>query len=256
MSTSVPETSLTAKVAPHRPLTEFYREASERRRFLNELFDDSAPDYNWMSGALSFWTDRRYRAIALRRAGLKPGMKTLDVATGTGLVTLAALDLGLSKKDLIGVDPSRGMLDQNRSATGIQLIQGCGERLPFADRTFDFAVMGYALRHVEDLGQLFLEFRRVLQPGGRVLILEISRPPSRLGFGLMTFYMRRVLPMFMRLRHRGAQPLKLMEYYWATISECVAPEVITNAMAASGFRCSRRTLSGAMLNEYLGVAAE
>lgn len=254
MSTSAPETRDAAKIAPHRPLTEYYREASERRKFLNELFDDSAADYNWMSGALSFWTDRKYRAIALRRAGLRPGMKTLDVATGTGLVTLAALDLGLSKRDVIGIDPSRGMLDQNREATGIHLIQGCGERLPFADRSFDFAAMGYALRHVEDLGQLFLEFRRVIRPGGRVLILEISRPPSRLGFGLMTLYMRRVLPLVMRLRHRGTQPLKLMDYYWATISECVAPEVIFNAMTASGLQCSRHTLSGGMLNEYLGVA--
>ncbi len=253
MRLAEPEQKNESRVAPHRPLTEFYRAPAERRQFVNDLFDRAAADYNWMSGALSLWTDRKYRACALRHAGLKPGMKTLDVATGTGLVAQAALDVGVGRSEIIGLDPSQGMLAENRRATGIELIQGRGEKLPFADATFDFISMGYALRHVEDLAELFAEFRRVLRPEGRALILEISRPGSRAGFALMSLYMQRVLPLLMRLRGRRADSARLMEYYWATIAECVPPKVILNAFADGGFRCSRRKFAGGVLNEYVGA---
>jgi len=240
-------------IPPHRPLTEFYRAPDERRQFLNELFDGAAGDYNWMSGALSFWTDRKYRVTALRNAGLRQGMKMLDVATGTGLVVQAALDIGLGVQDIVGLDPSAGMLAENRRTTGVQLIQGRGEALPFADGTFDFLSLGYALRHVEDLMELFGEFRRVLRPGGRVLILEISRPSSRPAFAAMGFYMRRVLPLLMRWRRRPAEASRLLEYYWATISECVPPGVILDALTRTGLQCDRRRFPGGVLNEYLGI---
>lgn len=150
-------------LAPHAPLKEFYTAPAERPQFVNELFDQAAPDYDWLSGLLSLWTDRFYRRQALRRAGLKPGMKLLDVATGTGLVVKAALELGLPPGDICGVDPSQGMLAQNRARNPVTLLQGRGEKLPFPDASFDFVTMGYALRHVEDLRMLFSELRRVLR---------------------------------------------------------------------------------------------
>jgi len=91
--------------------------------------------------------------------------------------------------------------------------------------------MGYALRHVADLRQLFSEFRRVLKPGGRILILEITRPPNRLAFHLMRFYMQKVVPRLGWLRRRNQSTLKLMQYYWSTIEECVPPAVILEALA-------------------------
>ena len=103
---------------------------------------------------MSFGTDRAYRRRSLKLAGLKPGMRVLDVATGTGLVAQAALSVGIRRADLVGLDPSPGMLAENGKRNGIQLIQGLGERLPIRDATFDFIVMGYALRHVEDLNRL------------------------------------------------------------------------------------------------------
>src|SRR5580765_3666551 len=95
---------LETKVAPHPTLTEFYSAPAERARYVNELFDRAARDYDWLSGAMSFGTDRPYRRRALQQAGLKPGMRVLDVATGTGLVAQAALDTGIAQVDLIGVD--------------------------------------------------------------------------------------------------------------------------------------------------------
>jgi demethylmenaquinone methyltransferase/2-methoxy-6-polyprenyl-1,4-benzoquinol methylase len=234
-------------------LTEFYEAEGGRRRFVRDLFDRGAPDYNWVSGVLSFWTDRSYRKHALRRAGLEPGCQLLDVATGTGLVAQAALDLGLPPERLVGMDPSRGMLAENERARPIRLVQGFGETLPFADNTFDFITMGYALRHVEDLNRLFGEFLRVLKPGGRVLILEISRPESKFVFACMGFYMKRVSPFVTRLSRSREEAARMLEYYWATIAECVPPATILDALGRSGFQEVGRHQTGGVLNDYRAI---
>jgi demethylmenaquinone methyltransferase/2-methoxy-6-polyprenyl-1,4-benzoquinol methylase len=206
-----------------------------------------------MSGAMSFGTDRLYRRRALQEAGLKPGMRVLDVATGTGLVAQAALDAGVAQLDVVGLDPSRGMLEENRKHRGVQLMQGFGEALPFREATFHFIVMGYALRHVEDLAVLFAEFDRVLRQPGQVLILEISRPASRLGFMLLRFYMQQWLPFVTRSASRSPESARLMKYYWATIAECVPPASILSALSGAGFRQVERKTRVGILSEYLAV---
>src|SRR5688500_10476378 len=92
-----------APVRPVRGLPKFVPAARKRSEFVQEIFDHTASHYDTLSAALSFGTCRAYRRMALRRAGLRPGMKLLDVATGTGLVARAALQLGLSPDDVIGV---------------------------------------------------------------------------------------------------------------------------------------------------------
>ena len=238
-------------LSPHRPLTEFYREPVARQRYVNDLFDEAAPDYDWMSGVMSFWSDQLYRRDALRRAGLQDGMRFLDVASGTGLMIKAALELGVNPALITGVEPSRGMLAENQKRNLVTLLEGRAESLPCADASFDFVSMGYALRHVEDLHRLFAEFRRVLRPEGRILILEITRPSSRLALGLMRLYMKTVLPLAIALRRRNQSSAKLMEYYWATIAECVPPSVILAALESSGFKEVKRTTTGTVLSEYV-----
>ena len=240
-------------LAPHRALTDFYPAPAQRARFVSDLFDRAAADYDWMSGAMSLGTDRAYRRRALRQAGLKAGMRVLDVATGTGLVAQAARDLGIAAGGIIGLDPSQGMLAENRKRNAIQLVRGFGERLPFRDGTFDFVTMGYALRHVDDLGRLVGEFHRVLRRPGRMLALEITRPSSRLGFGLMRFYMQRLLPALSRFGARQDDSARLMEYYWATIAECVSPATILAALRGAEFNTVARRTSARILSEYLAV---
>src|SRR5277367_5125248 len=146
-------------LSPHRPLSEFYSAPSARQNFVNELFDEAALDYDWVSGMMSFGRDQIYRREALQRAGLTSGMRLLDVASGTGLMIKAALELGVAPANVIGVDPSRGMLAENRKRNPVLLLEGKGESLPCADSSFDFVCIGYALSHVEDLGKLFGEFK-------------------------------------------------------------------------------------------------
>ena len=238
-------------LSPHRPLSEFYAAPAARQDFVNELFNEAAPDYDWVSGMMSFGSDRFYRRDALRRAGLTSGLRLLDVASGTGLMIRAALELGVPPAHITGVDPSTGMLAENRKRNPVTLLEGKGEALPCADATFDFVAMGYALRHVEDLGKLFAEFKRVLRPGGKILILEITRPTNPVVLPVMRFYMQQLVPRIGWLRRRNKSTAKLMEYYWATIAECVPPATILAALEAAGFKNVKRTTTGTVLSEYV-----
>src|SRR5260221_5273335 len=104
----LPKTNLSATpLSPHRPLSEFYTAPAARQNFVNELFDEAAPDYDWVSGMMSFGRDQIYRREALKRAGLTNGMRLLDVASGTGLMIKAALELGVDHALVTGADPSR-----------------------------------------------------------------------------------------------------------------------------------------------------
>ena len=106
MAISDPTVSPQRPHQPHRPLTEFYSAPAERPEYIAHLFNESAKHYDWISSILAFGSDKYYRRIALGKAGLKPGMRMLDVATGTGLVARAALQLGMAHGDVVGLDPS------------------------------------------------------------------------------------------------------------------------------------------------------
>jgi demethylmenaquinone methyltransferase/2-methoxy-6-polyprenyl-1,4-benzoquinol methylase len=239
--------------APHPPLSDFYGRPEGRVAYVRGLFDRTAGQYNRISAMLSFGSDRKYRRQALRRAGLEPGMKLLDVASGTGLAAQAALDLGLPGSDVVGLDLSWGMLVENRRARPIPLCQGMAERLPFRSSTFDCVSMGYALRHVEDLAVLFGELGRILKPAGRVLLLEITRPESRVGLAALRFYMKRLVPWITDYRTRSSKAAGLLEYYWATIEECVSPGEILEALGEAGFREVNRHAVAGLLSEYSAV---
>jgi demethylmenaquinone methyltransferase / 2-methoxy-6-polyprenyl-1,4-benzoquinol methylase len=238
-------------VRPVRDLPEFVPAERKRAEFVQDIFDHTARHYDALSAALSFGTCRAYRRFALRRAGLRPGMKLLDVASGTGLVARAALQLGLRDGDIIGLDPSSGMLHQNRQRHSISLVQAFGETLPFADQSFDFITMGYALRHVEDLVALFTEFGRVLRKGGRILVLEITRPASGAATALARFYMCKVLPPLARLCTGNRDTAKLLRFYWTTIQECVPPAVILGALESAGLQDVKRHTTGSLLSDYM-----
>jgi demethylmenaquinone methyltransferase/2-methoxy-6-polyprenyl-1,4-benzoquinol methylase len=243
------------QLAPHRTLPDFYSTPEERANVVVRMFDESARYYDRVSGLLSGWSDRYYRKRSLHRAGLRPGHKLLDVASGTGLVVSAALQLGIPAEDITGLDPSAGMLAENRKRhpETVTLVQGRGEATALPSGAFDVITMGYALRHVEDLRALFAEFRRVLKPGGRVLIMEISRPDSRFLFAMLRLYMGKLVPWLTRLITGNPAPARLMSYYWATVAECVPPAVIVQALNDSGFQSVERRTMGGVLNDYTAV---
>ncbi len=221
--------------APHPPLAGYYARPGDRDAFVRALFDGTAGDYDRINRIFSLGTGGWYRRRALLRAGLRPGDRLLDVATGTGLVAREAVRITGASGGVLGLDPSAGMLAEARRALGISLIQGQAESLPLADASMDFVSMGYALRHVADLSVAFAEFRRVLRPGGRLLLLEIGRPDGRLAHAAARIYLGRIVPALCRWTTPEGRSGRLMHYYWDTIEACVPAAVILQRLAEAGF---------------------
>ena len=238
---------------PHPRLDRYYARDDERERAVAAIFNDGARHYELVCRLMSFGTGEQYRAHALRSAGLKPGMRLLDIATGTGLVLRSGRTTTGANGLAIGLDPSSGMLKECKAHSSSALVQAVGERLPFAAASFDMISMGYGLRHVADLRALFSEFRRVLRPDGRMLILELTQPPSRIGRGLNRLYMRSIVPVVARWVTRAQGARTMMDYFWDTIENCVEPEVILDALRSSGFDDASRHVTGGVLSEYRGT---
>ena len=233
---------------PIGPIPHYWQDESSRRKFVDRLFDGTAGEYDFVERLLGLGSGPRYRRDALRRAGLKPGMNVLDVATGTGLVAREAVTLLAGSGSVVGLDPSAGMLHEAQ-VLHLPLVRALGERLPFPDATFDFVSMGFALRHVADLEPLFSEIRRVLKPGGIACILELTKPRSAVGAGFVKFFMTGVVPVVARiLGRRGAR--ELMKFYWDTIEACVPPDGVLAAMKAGGFTAPQRLVTIGLFSEY------
>ncbi|HEX7899869.1 MAG TPA: class I SAM-dependent methyltransferase [Planctomycetota bacterium] len=236
-----------APLPPHLPLHDYYASEAERRRFLNGVFDQTAGSYDWISSLLSLGTGELYRAYALRHGGLRPGMRVLDVATGTGLLARAASRLG---GQVVGLDPSAGMLSHHNDRRRVRLSRGIAERLPFRDASFDMLTMGYALRHVVDLPSTFLEYLRVLKPGGRLLILDFARPRNVVAYGVTRIFMKMLVPALSRLFAGGKEAEILMRYCWDTVDQSLAPKVIAPTLRTAGFRELRVTTWAGAFVEY------
>jgi len=236
---------------PHPTLERYYARAEERPRFVRQLFDDAAGDYDRIEGRMAFGSGRWYRREALKRTGLGPGMRVLDVAIGTGLVAREAAKLA-GAGCVTGLDPSAGMLLEARRQLRVRGILGLGEQLPVADSTFDLVSMGYGLRHLSDLTVTFREFLRVLKPGGTVCLLELTRPERRFWRGVIRLYLWRVVPTLARLRTHSAQAGTMMRYFWDTIENCVPPQSILEALDAAGFADVHRRLAIGLFSEYSG----
>jgi demethylmenaquinone methyltransferase/2-methoxy-6-polyprenyl-1,4-benzoquinol methylase len=244
---------MSASTPPHRVLARYYRSERDRASFVTTLFDGAARHYDWVGHLLAFGSGPYYRRRALAQAGLRPAMKLLDVATGTGQVAREAARILGDPRCVVGLDPSVGMLREARRAHSGPLVQGRAEEIPLRDDAFDMLSMGFALRHVATLEAAFAEYRRVLKPGGRLLLLEVSRPQSALIRWPIRVYFKHVLPLIIRLATGSQDARLLMEYYWDTIDECVPPPMILAALEHAGFIEVQHRLLGGCLSEYVAT---
>jgi demethylmenaquinone methyltransferase / 2-methoxy-6-polyprenyl-1,4-benzoquinol methylase len=166
-------------------------------REIATMFDRIAVRYDFLNRVLSLGTDVGWRRRAIANADIREGLAVLDIGAGTGDLSFAAAARGAR---VIAIDLSAGMLAVlARRATEaqrarIQPLVGNAESLPLPDASVDRIVTGFAVRNVGDLGRAFAEFRRVLRPGGRAVVLELSHPPSQAFARLYTFYFDRVAP--------------------------------------------------------------
>jgi demethylmenaquinone methyltransferase/2-methoxy-6-polyprenyl-1,4-benzoquinol methylase len=244
---------VTESIRPHPVLEEYYPVQADRQSFVDELFDGAARYYNHIGRMLDWGSGPMYRRQALQRAGLRKGMRLLDVATGTGLVARGGVEVVGDPRRVIGIDPNNGMLREARTALASPLVRGRAEILPFRSDTFDMLSMGFALRHVEDLEIAFSEYRRVLKPGGRVLLLEVSRPRSRVMRWVIRNHFQRILPWLTRDTTRSEPAELLMKFYWDTIDRCVPPETILDVLRRNGFVDVKRRVYCGFMSEYVAA---
>lgn len=236
--------------APHPPLTDYYPDEAQRGGWVRRIFDDTAADYDRVERFIGLGSGSWYRGAALLRAGLKPGMKVLDIGVGTGLVSRQAARIVGAPNLVTGIDPSPGMLENARVPDGVKLVRGGVEHLPFADASFDFVAMGYALRHIADLSIAFSECFRVLRPGGRYCILEITNPEKKFQAVLLKGYLSGVVPWLARLTSRNAKTPVLWNYYWDTIATCAPPSQVMRTIEAAGFGNVDRHVELGIFSEY------
>ena len=244
--------SRTPALKTDRRLQPYFTGEEQRRAVTRAMFDQAASGYDRAERITALGSGAWYRRDVLRRNGLQAGMTLLDVAAGTGLVAAEGQRLIGPSGHLLALDPSPGMLAELRKKLDVETIEAYAESIPLPDNHVDFVSMGYALRHVGDLDQAFGEYLRVLRPGGRACIMEISRPESRLGQLALRAYIRGVVPFLARLTRGQANVKLLWEYYGETIDLAVEPERILDAMRRSGFVDVECSVTFGIFREYLG----
>lgn len=248
-------TSRAAAIKTDPRLQAYFDGEGERRAATRAMFDQAAGGYDQAERITALGSGAWYRRDVLRRNGLSQGMTLLDVAAGTGLVAAEGQRLIGPEGRLLALDPSPGMLAELRKKLDVETIEAYAESIPLPDNHVDFVSMGYALRHVGDLDLAFGEYHRVLRPGGRACIMEISRPQSRLGRLALRAYIGGVVPFLARLTRSQADVKLLWEYYGDTIELAIEPERILDAMRRAGFVDVECSVTFGVFREYLGRKA-
>ena len=205
---------------------------------VRSMFDAIAPRYDLVNRTMTFGLDIRWRKQSLQALGLPSGTTVLDLACGTGDF------LKLLRHDgyrAFGMDLSWGMLAANRA--GLPLTQADGAHLPVATASVDGITCGYALRNFTELQAVFDEFGRIVRPGGRISLLEVSEPDSGLLRTGHRFWFRKVVPVI------GGLLSDRSAYQYLPKSTAYLPstEELRTMLVEAGFSTvNRRRLSGGL----------
>jgi demethylmenaquinone methyltransferase/2-methoxy-6-polyprenyl-1,4-benzoquinol methylase len=211
------------------------------------MFDRIAPVYDAMNRTMTAGLDQRWRR-ATARAVVRPGDSVLDACCGTGDLAVAAAREG---GRVTGLDFSERMLERaRRKAPALEWVEGDLLSLPFAEGSFDAATVGFGVRNVEDLELGLAELRRVLRPGGRVGVLEITQPQG----ALRPFYrlwFDRIVPLLGRVLPGGSA----YTYLPASVRRFPGPDELVRLLEQAGFGDVRyRTFAAGIVALHTGEA--
>jgi demethylmenaquinone methyltransferase / 2-methoxy-6-polyprenyl-1,4-benzoquinol methylase len=211
------------------------------------MFDRIAPVYDAMNRTMTAGLDRRWRRLTAE-AVVRPGDRVLDACCGTGDLAVAAARAG---GRVTGLDFSERMLERaRRKAPGLDWVRGDLLALPFEDGGFDAATVGFGVRNVEDLERALRELRRVLRPGGRLGILEITRPRGPLALFYRVWF-DGVVPLIGKLVPGGSA----YTYLPASVRRFPGPEELADLMQNAGFTdVTFRLLAGGIVALHAGTA--
>ena len=204
---------------------------------VQRMFDRIAPVYDVMNRVMTAGLDQRWRRATVQ-AAVHEGDHVLDACCGTGDLAVAAWNAGAGH--VVGLDFSERMLDRaRRKAPELEWVQGDVLALPFEAASFDAAVVGFGVRNVEDLEAAVRELRRVLRPGGRLGILEITTPrgPLKLFYKL---WFDRIVPLLGRVLPGG----KAYTYLPASVRRFPGAEDLVTLIDECGFEGTQFRLFG------------
>jgi len=217
------------------------------------MFDRIAGVYDRMNSVMTVGLDARWRARAVDLAGIdpaRPGDRVLDVACGTGDLALEAHRRGA---EVVGLDFSAEMLARAREKEpGMEWVQGNALALPFEDASFTAATVGFGARNFSDLAAGVGEMARVVRPGGRVVVLEITKPEAPPLSGFFSLWFDRIVPLLGRV----AGDPDAYAYLPSSVKRFPGPEGLARVMAGAGLEQISWTLTaGGIIALHTGAKA-
>lgn len=229
----------------------------EREQYVQDLFRRVAPKYDFLNRLLSMRRDVGWRRFAAQRTGVAAGGSVLDVATGTGDLAFDLAAVTGPEGRVVGLDFTEEMLVRAREkadklglADVCEFVQGNALDLPFDDDEFDAATIAFGLRNVVDRERCLSEMRRVVRPGGRVLVLEFSQPVWPVFRQLYLLYFRYILPLIGRLIQGDADTYR---YLPETVLAFPDQQSLAAKMRELGFRNVRyHNLTGGISCLHVG----
>ena len=229
---------------------------AEKAGRVRGVFDSVAGKYDLMNDLMSGGMHRLWKRFTLSQTGLRPGQSALDVAGGTGdLAAGMARQVGagglvvLSDINCAMLGRGRDRLLDDGFSGGVDFVQADAERLPFTDGSFDCVTIGFGLRNVTDKAAALTSMRRVLRPGGQLLVLEFSQPAAPLK-PLYDLYSFRVLPALGRMVAGDADSYRYLAESIRTFPDQPA---LAEMMRAAGFEgCRWHNLSGGIVALHRG----
>ena len=230
--------------------------AADKAGHVREVFDSVANNYDLMNDVMSFGIHRLWKRFAIGMAGLQPGQQVLDLAGGTGdLTILMAPEVGadghivLSDINAAMLRNGRGHLLDSGISGNVTFAQANAEQLPFPDNSFDLVTMAFGLRNVTDKQRALDAIYRVLRPGGRLLVLEFSRPVAALK-PAYDFYSFNILPKLGRLIAKDEDSYR---YLAESIRMHPDQQTLKGMLEQAGFeRCDFHNLTGGIVAIHRG----
>jgi len=233
-----------------------YSETGSKKVQIEAMFDNIAPNYDLLNRVLTLGIDTTWRTKAIKQLKAYNPKTILDVATGTADFALEAYKR-LDPKKIIGIDISHEMLDIGRKkiekknlSENIELIKADSEDLPFDDNSFDAVTASFGVRNFENLSKGIAENYRVLKPGGRILVLEFTKPRMFPFKQLFNLYFKHVLPVIGRVKSKDPAAYK---YLYESVQAFPDYDEFLKVMRKVGFKsCSWTSLSLGICAIYQG----
>ncbi|MFC4260594.1 bifunctional demethylmenaquinone methyltransferase/2-methoxy-6-polyprenyl-1,4-benzoquinol methylase UbiE [Marinobacter lacisalsi] len=223
-----------------------------------EVFHSVASKYDLMNDLMSMGIHRLWKRFTIELSGVRPGHQVLDIAGGTGDLTMKFSDLvGINGKVILA-DINASMLEVGRDrlidrgyAGNIEYVQADAEHLPFPDNSFNAVSIAFGLRNVTDKDQALRDMTRVLKPGGKVMVLEFSKPTNPLLSKAYDTYSFRALPLMGQLFAGDSESYR---YLAESIRMHPDQETLKGMMEAAGLvNCRYYNMTGGIVALHVGT---